>query len=67
MLKCARRSDGRGLSYLFACVLKYIYLLIFLFKKKRGPERGPEGGPEGGPKGGFHVLSTPVCMYKTWA
>ena len=48
MLKCARRSDGRGLSYLFACVLKYIYLLIFLFKKKRGPERGPEGGPKGG-------------------
>ena len=59
MLKCARWSDGRGLSYLFACVLKYIYLLIFLFKKKRGPEGDPEGG--------VHVLSTPVCMYKTWA
>ena len=63
MLKCARRSDGRGLSYLFACVLKYIYLLIF-YLKKRGVQKGVQ---KGGPEGGFHVLSTPVCMYKTWA
>ena len=30
----------------------FIYLLLFSFKKKRGPERGPEGGPKRGPKGG---------------
>ena len=50
MVKCARRSDGRGLNYLFACVFLYIYFflfLFFLFKKKRGPE------------GRVHVLSTP--------
>ena len=39
MVKCARRSDGKGLYYLFACVFKYIFNYL-LFLKKRGPERG---------------------------
>ena len=51
MVKCARRIDGRGLYYLFACVFNIFIYFIFLFKKKRGPERGPEWGPKGVQKG----------------
>ena len=66
MVKCAWRTDGRGLYYLFARVFNILINLLFiyfLFQKKRGPERGPEGGPKRGPKGGgperrVHVLST---------
>ena len=46
MVKCARRSDDRGLYYLFACVFKYIYIYFFFIYWKRRPP--------------FHCFGTPI-------
>ena len=56
--KCARRSDGRGIYYLFACVFKYIYLIIY-FKKKEGSKRGVQ-------KGGSTFCLHPAGLGKTY-
>ena len=51
-------SDGRGIYYLFACVFKYIYLIIY-FKKKEGSKRGVQ-------KGGSTFCLHPAGLGKTY-
>ena len=65
MVKCARRSDGKGLYFLFACVfLIYLFITITFYVKKKGSRRGSKKGSRRGvQKGGSTFCLHPLtCL-----
>ena len=66
MVKCARRSDGRGLFILFVCLRFLIYLFIYLFVfilKKEGSRKGSRRGSKKGSKKGVQKGGSTFCLH----